>query len=72
MNQIMITAEEAVAFSQYLMTYDVVFAMNIQDAILKAYQKEYPGLLKEFSIAAIFNAGRVQGIREERRKQATR
>lgn len=68
MTNILISTQEAVKLSQYLTATDAAFAENIKEAFLTAC-KEKPFFTKEFVAGALFEAGRVQGIREERLKR---
>lgn len=66
--EFLVTEEEAIRLCEVGTTAtDAVFARNIYIAFLKACEKN-PLLVKEFALAAVFNAGRVQGIREERKR----
>lgn len=69
--QLFITPQEAVKLSHQLTTEHWKIAKDIQEAYCEDRNKvSADDTLKTcFSLAAIFNAGRVQGIREERQKR---
>ena len=66
--EFLITLEEALFLAEKeTVVTDAVFAKKIFDAYIEQC-KHNPLLVEAFADAAVFNAGRVQGIREERKK----
>lgn len=66
--EFLITLEEALFLAEKeTVVTDAVFAKKIFDAYIEQC-KHNPLLVEAFAYAAVFNAGRVQGIREERNK----
>lgn len=68
--ELLVTVKEAVELASFLNITDEVQAEEIYKAYMTACEKNSL-LLKEFVCAVLFNAGRIQGIREERRKALT-
>lgn len=66
--ELLVTVEEAVELASYLDVTDEMQAEEIYKAYMTTCEKS-PLLLKEFVCAVLFNAGRIQGIREERARK---
>lgn len=67
--ELLVTVKEAVELASSLDITDEMQAEEIYKAYMTACENN-PLLLKEFVCAVLFNAGRIQGIREERKKSS--
>ncbi|MFV0466739.1 MAG: hypothetical protein ACK5ML_11775 [Lachnospiraceae bacterium] len=69
LKQFLVSMEEVVELSKQNVTMvEENFAEEIYNSFLVVCEKD-PLLIREFVLGAIFNAGRIQGIREERKEK---